>query len=338
MSNLISNNSDFLFIYEASKCNPNGDPDQENKPRMDYETNTNLVTDTRLKRYIRDFLKVNGTDIFVDMEGNSKVSADSKLKAVIKRVIAEKGLLEKIYADKPEHLKIVQGVITEAKDLDTVVKTLANKNFTPKEANFHLLAYLVKEKFIDIRMFGGAFAVAGFNKSYTGAIQINWGYSLNKVNLLDSSSIVTIMADESSTFGKDYRVKYSLLAFSGTINKYAAKSTGLTEDDVATFRKMIWQSISALPTRSKINQYPKAYIEIVYNDGFSNGNFGDLRNLVSSQPVENLSDEAVTKFNDLDIDIKKLDDLLSKNTGEGKAIKEYIIQTTSDFPTFKVQN
>ena len=46
----ITNSSDFLFIYEAIQCNPNGDPDQENKPRMDYDTNTNLVTDTRIKR------------------------------------------------------------------------------------------------------------------------------------------------------------------------------------------------------------------------------------------------------------------------------------------------
>ena len=69
----IKNNSDFLFLYDATQCNPNGDPDQENKPRMDYDTDTNLVTDTRLKRYIRDFLKMTGTDIFVDMEDRKSV-------------------------------------------------------------------------------------------------------------------------------------------------------------------------------------------------------------------------------------------------------------------------
>ena len=40
---IVNKNSDFLFIYEAIMCNPNGDPDNENKPRMDYETKTNLV-------------------------------------------------------------------------------------------------------------------------------------------------------------------------------------------------------------------------------------------------------------------------------------------------------
>jgi CRISPR-associated protein Csh2 len=50
------NNSDILFIYDAKLCNPNGDPDDENKPRMDYDTQTNLVSDVRLKRYLRDYL------------------------------------------------------------------------------------------------------------------------------------------------------------------------------------------------------------------------------------------------------------------------------------------
>ena len=39
----VLNNSDILFLYDAKLCNPNGDPDDENKPRMDYERNVNLV-------------------------------------------------------------------------------------------------------------------------------------------------------------------------------------------------------------------------------------------------------------------------------------------------------
>lgn len=332
MSNLIPNNSDFLFIYEASLCNPNGDPDQENKPRMDYETKTNLVTDTRVKRYIRNFLKADGKEIFVDMEGDSKVAADSKLKAVIKRVLAEKGLLGKIYSDQPNYLEIVNKVIKEEKEPDRILAKLSDKNFSHKEVNYHLLAYLVKEKFVDIRMFGSAFAVAGFTKAYTGAIQMNWGYSLNKVELLESNSIVTIMNDDASTFGKDYRVKYSLLAFHGTINKYAAKTTGLTIDDLEVFRQSIWQSISALPTRSKINQYPKAYVEVIYNDGYTNGHFGDLRNLLSCRPKKEKEEDQVKKFADLELDVALLQETLTTNTGTNKAIKEVVIQKSPDFP------
>ena len=82
----ISHNSDFLFIFEAILCNPNGDPDQENKPRMDYDTETNLVTDVRIKRYIRDFLKGSGEEIFVDLEGDTKVTMEKKITEVLNRI------------------------------------------------------------------------------------------------------------------------------------------------------------------------------------------------------------------------------------------------------------
>ena len=54
------NNSEILFLYDAKLTNPNGDPDEENRPRMDYERGTNLVSDLRLKRYIRDYLADQG--------------------------------------------------------------------------------------------------------------------------------------------------------------------------------------------------------------------------------------------------------------------------------------
>lgn len=333
MKSSITNSSDFLFIYEAIQSNPNGDPDQENKPRMDYDTKTNLVTDTRVKRFIRDYLKnINQEEvIFVDMEGDSKVSVDSKLKAVVKRTVENEGELEKAFEGNPESLKIYKDIVNKEKDAEKVWQTITDKKFKHKEVNYELLAYLVKEKFIDIRMFGSAFAVGGFTKAYTGPIQLNWGYSFNQVELMDSSSIVTIMNDDSSTFGKDYRVHYSLLGFNGTINAPAAKTTGLIEDDVVTFRNAIWESIPASPTRSKLNQYPKLYIEIVYNEGVSNGQFGDLRNFVESKPIEGKSDKQVRKFKDLKIDLSALKKLVNDDKTGNKKIKEVIVKTSADF-------
>ncbi len=332
MQENIKNSSDFLFMYEAIQCNPNGDPDQENKPRMDYDTKTNLVTDTRVKRYIRDYLKTANEEeiVFVDMEGNSKVSVDSKLKAVVKRTIENQSELERAFDGNAEALKIYKGIIDKEKDPEKVWSIVTAKKFDHKEVNYELLAYLVKEKFLDIRMFGSAFAVGGFTKAYTGPIQLNWGYSFNKVELIDSSSIVTIMNDGSSTFGKDYRVHYSLLGFNGTINAPAAKTTGLTSDDIVEFRNALWESIAANPTRSKLNQYPKVYVEIVYNEGVSNGQFGDLRNLVEVNPKEGIAEKQVRKFNDLKVKFDSLLSLLKENKGIDKKIKEVIVRTSSD--------
>jgi CRISPR-associated protein Csh2 len=66
MSNLVANRSEILFLYDIRDGNPNGDPLDENKPRIDEETGTNLVTDVRLKRTIRDYLNnFKGKEIFV---------------------------------------------------------------------------------------------------------------------------------------------------------------------------------------------------------------------------------------------------------------------------------
>jgi Cas7 group CRISPR-associated protein Csh2 len=69
---IIKQNSEFLFLFEANMTNPNGDPDQENKPRMDYETNTLLVSDARRKRDCRDFMKEKGYQIFVGYSGGQQ--------------------------------------------------------------------------------------------------------------------------------------------------------------------------------------------------------------------------------------------------------------------------
>jgi len=56
MSETIKNRSEILFLYDVTYANPNGDPVDENKPRIDEETGVNIVTDVRLKRTIRDYL------------------------------------------------------------------------------------------------------------------------------------------------------------------------------------------------------------------------------------------------------------------------------------------
>lgn len=81
MSELIKNRSEILFLYDVTDANPNGDPVDENKPRIDEETGVNIVTDVRLKRTIRDYLhECKGKDIFVlemrDTNGNLRTKEE----------------------------------------------------------------------------------------------------------------------------------------------------------------------------------------------------------------------------------------------------------------------
>ena len=45
----IQNKYDFFFMFDGRNCNPNGEPDAGNAPRIDPETGLCLVTDVCLK-------------------------------------------------------------------------------------------------------------------------------------------------------------------------------------------------------------------------------------------------------------------------------------------------
>ncbi|HBY57406.1 MAG TPA: type I-B CRISPR-associated protein Cas7/Csh2 [Candidatus Atribacteria bacterium] len=81
MSNFMKNRSEILFLYDIKDANPNGDPLDENKPRIDEETGINIVTDVRLKRTIRDYLmNFKNEEIFIreirNEEGKLKTKED----------------------------------------------------------------------------------------------------------------------------------------------------------------------------------------------------------------------------------------------------------------------
>ncbi len=81
MSELVKTRSEILFLYDVTDANPNGDPVDENKPRIDEETGINIVTDVRLKRTIRDYLHdYKKKDVFIietkDDKGNLRTKED----------------------------------------------------------------------------------------------------------------------------------------------------------------------------------------------------------------------------------------------------------------------
>src|ERR1700722_16924911 len=53
-SSVIANRYDFVYVFDVTDGNPNGDPDAGNQPRIDPETGEGLVTDVCIKRKIRN--------------------------------------------------------------------------------------------------------------------------------------------------------------------------------------------------------------------------------------------------------------------------------------------
>ncbi|MEQ8190950.1 MAG: type I-B CRISPR-associated protein Cas7/Csh2 [Candidatus Eremiobacterota bacterium] len=77
----VSNRREIVFLYDVTNSNPNGDPLDENKPRIDEESRKNLVSDVRLKRTVRDYLQdFKNKTIFIvetrDKDGNLKTKKD----------------------------------------------------------------------------------------------------------------------------------------------------------------------------------------------------------------------------------------------------------------------
>jgi len=66
--------SEFLFLYDVKWGNPNGDPNDENKPRYDEITSHALVSDVRLKRTVRDYLEQKGKTIFISKSTDIQTS------------------------------------------------------------------------------------------------------------------------------------------------------------------------------------------------------------------------------------------------------------------------
>lgn len=299
---IIQNNSDFLFAFEANLSNPNGDPDQENKPRMDYETKTALVSDARRKRDCRNFFKAKGLPIFVDTLREQKVPMDKMLEHYRNQWLADERKMQSLFDEDTELRELWEAL--SAKSKKTSYLDIYQDKSVQKEKEFGLfnnlfVTKLIQKELIDIRLFGSAMAVDNVSRTFTGPVQITWGYSMHPVDLVKSNTITSIMNDDSSTFGKKYKLHYGLFMHAGTINKFSAKLTGMTEQDREWFRTSLVQGMLMNQTDSKQGQTPLFYLEIQYTPAFD-GFLGDLRRFINveydeQKPIRSLAD---LKLND----------------------------------------
>lgn len=160
----------------------------------------------------------------------------------------------------------------------------------------------ILNRFIDVRLFGATMPIKKNNLQFTGPVQFNWGYSLNKVDVMENSITSTFTSKEGKSqgaMGKDYRVKYSLIAFSGVLSGRRAERTLLREEDVMLMDKALKYAIPQQATRSKIGQYPRLYMRVEYKD--SETVLGDYRSYLKLERIEDLADisEVVLKMDDL---------------------------------------
>ncbi len=300
----IKNRSEILFLYDIQNANPNGDPNDENKPRMDEETGRNLVTDVRLKRTIRDYIlenkqkdndgkRIENNQIFVqELKYDEIHIQDAKLRA--ENFILENG-------NKQLNKKNIQEIVKKENEKAKV------SDFLLKMKELMIPNIL---KCVDIRLFGATIPVEWDNSNrssitYTGPVQFKMGKSLHSVKIQHIKGTGAFASGKDATqktFREEDILPYSLIGFYGIVNENAAKHTNLKTEDIELLKDAIWNGTKGLISRSKFGQMPRLLLFINYKE--PNFFIGDLDNLIKLDSAKR--DEQIRQPEDYKIDVSKL--------------------------------
>jgi CRISPR-associated protein Csd2 len=210
----LENKIDFAIIISVKNANPNGDPLNGNRPRVDYD-GLGEISDVCLKRKIRNRLLADGQSIFVQSDDN-KVDGMVSLKA---------------RAESDEY-----GLGKDA---------FNSKKTKPEEA-----ARLACDKWLDVRSFGQLFAFKGTGKEgvsipIRGPVTIQSAFSKEPVSVTSTQITKSVSGEgdgtkrSSDTMGMKHRVDQAIYVSYGAMTPQLAERTGFDNDDAATIKDVL---------------------------------------------------------------------------------------------------
>lgn len=210
---------DFVFFFDVTDGNPNGDPDAGNLPRTDPETMQGLVTDVCIKRKIRNYV-----DAARGGEGRNKIYVQNR--GVLN---AQHRLAYNAMGVDPKGSKQDRATIDEAR--------------TWMCANFY-----------DVRTFGAVMSTKVNAGQVRGPVQITFSRSINPIVPSDVSitrvavtseeeAVKFTQADDGSEtasgketeMGRKALIPYGLYRGHGFVSPQLAWQTGFDSDDLALF-------------------------------------------------------------------------------------------------------
>lgn len=286
----IANRYEFVYLFDVSNGNPNGDPDAGNMPRLDPETNQGLVTDVCLKRKIRNYVSL-------EQEGAPGYAI----------YMQEKSVLNNQHKQAYEAL----GIESEAKKL-------------PKdEAKARELTAWMCKNFFDVRAFGAVMTTEVNAGQVRGPIQLAFATSIDPVLPLEVS--ITRMAvtnerdlEKERTMGRKHIVPYGLYRAHGFISAKLAERTGFSESDL----ELLWRALSNMfeHDRSAARGEMAARKLIVFKHEHAMGNAPAhvLFNSVKVQRVDGTSEMPARAFEDYRVSID------AEALPHGVSVREYL--------------
>lgn len=211
----ITRRYEFVYLFDITNGNPNGDPDAGNLPRLDPETNRGLVTDVCLKRKIRNF-------VTLDQEGAPGYAIYMQEKAVLNQ----------------QHEKAWEAVGLKQDNKE------AYKKLPKEEAKAREITEWMCGNFFDVRTFGAVMTTGVNAGQVRGPIQMAFATSIDPVVPLEIS--ITRMAvttekeaeaqsGDNRTMGRKHIIPYGLYRAHGFVSAKLAERTGFSEEDLALF-------------------------------------------------------------------------------------------------------
>ncbi|PJE79241.1 hypothetical protein CI610_01788 [invertebrate metagenome] len=203
----LNNRYEFVYLFDVTDGNPNGDPDAGNAPRIDPDTGHGLVTDVCLKRKVRNYITLLKDD-------KPPYSIYIKQKAVLNQL---NELAYKALEIKPEKKKL-------PKNTDEATG----------------LTRWMCQNFYDIRTFGQMMATEVNCGEASGPVQLNFSRSVDPIT--DISHSITRMAvtnekdmGKERTMGNKHTIPYALYRCHGYVVASNADKSGFDESDLELF-------------------------------------------------------------------------------------------------------
>jgi CRISPR-associated protein Csd2 len=215
----IQNRYEFVYLFDVTNGNPNGDPDNGNMPRLEIESQKGLVTDVCLKRKIRNF-----------------VDAKQKGERGYSIYMRERAILNDLHKEAWKAREI-------APDAKTKFAKLPKDEVKARE----LTAWMCSN-FYDIRCFGAVMTTDVNCGQVRGPVQMAFGQSIDaivpqEISITRSSVTNERDADKERTMGRKYIVPYGLYRAHGFISANLAgdgkKGTGFSEKDL----DLLWTAL-----------------------------------------------------------------------------------------------
>ena len=201
---------DFTLFVSVSNANPNGDPLNGNRPRINLD-GYGEISDVCIKRKIRNRFQDLGLRVFVQPDDRT----DDGFRSLKER------------AEGCEELN--------------------KENSKKKKADRDLCARVACKEWIDVRSFGQVFAFKGEDVSFgvRGPVSIHQAVSLSPVDIISMQITKSVNSEAgkeskaSDTMGTKHRIGYAVYKIMGSVNVQLAEKTGFSQEDAEVLKEAL---------------------------------------------------------------------------------------------------